>query len=190
MSETKPKGMSALSKTYLTIIAILIIAIVVLYVSNRFNVRGADKHMEAMQGEWSGMTHRALVDQAHEMLRLSAVPLAWAVRSEMMDGTPTTRVDDYLQRFVKEPDIKRVALVIDGSIEVATDKKLEEQDAAQVFPMEALDVDSAAVIDDGSGEIFLAVPVVSLDARLGTLIVVYSRESIDSRFPAPTRQEP
>jgi hypothetical protein len=182
----KKKGMSGITKTYLTIIAILILAIVVLYVSNYLTERGADERMQAMQGEWSAMTNQALVDQAHEMLRLSAVPLSWAIRSEMMRDN-LAQIDDYMQRFVKEPNINRIALVVDDRIQVATDKKLEEQEAGQVFPMEALDVDSAAVVDDGSGEIFLAVPVVGFDERLGTLIVVYSREAIDSRFPAPAK---
>ena len=182
MSEPRAKGMSAATKTWLTIVLILILVIVVQYVSNRWTASGAERRLEEAQTSLAVQAHGVLVEQAHEMLRLSAVPLSWAVRSEMMRDN-TTQIDDYLQRFVKEPNINRIALVVDGNIQIATDKKLEAQSASGVFPVEALEVDEATVVDSDSGEIFLAVPVVGLDERLGTLILVYSRASIDSHLP-------
>lgn len=182
MNETRSKGMSAATKTWMAIVAVLILVIIVQYVSNRFATRGAERRLDEAQTSLAVQAHAVLVEQAHEMLRLSAVPLSWAVRSEMMRDN-AAQIDDYLQRFVKEPNINRIALVVDGSIQIATDKKLEAQSASGVFPVEALGVSEATVVDSDSGEIFLAVPVVGLDERLGTLILVYSRDAIDSHLP-------
>ena len=181
MSETRSKGMSTASKVWLAIVVILILVIVGLYVSNYLAARDANRRLQETETSLEAQAHAALVEQAHEMLRLSAVPLSWAVRSEMMRGN-TAQIDDYLQRFVKEPNVSRIALVVDGSIQIATDKKLEDQNASEVFPIEALEVDEATVVDSNSGEVFLAVPVVGLDERLGTLILVYSRANIDAHL--------
>ncbi len=55
-----------------------------------------------------------------------------------------------------------------------------------VFPPGVLEVSKATVIEpEDGGEILAAVPILSYDARLGTLVVVYSMGSIDSKLAAP-----
>ena len=183
MNKKPPKGMSASTKFFLTVIVVLVIALGVVYVWKVLAVRGASQELEAELERLTGQTRSALVDQTREMLLLSAVPLSWSVRTEMIKEN-FDQIDDYMQRYVKEPNVARVVLINhEGSVQIATDKKLEGQAADAVFPPGVLEVSKATVIEPAdSGEMLAAIPILSYDARLGTLVVVYSMDSIDSKL--------
>jgi len=186
----RAKGMSWTTKFYLTIIAILVIALIAVFLWKEIAVRGAVARYEAERAGIVEQTRKALVDQTREMLRLSAIPLGWSVRTEMIKEN-YHQIDDYLQRFVKEPHVSRIAVVnYEGSIRIATDKKLEGQRAASVFPSSILEVGKVTVLDEGAGEVFVAVPILSYDARLGTLVLAYSLSSVDRKLPPPLAEEP
>jgi hypothetical protein len=189
MSTNSSQGMSGLTKFYLTIVVILILALVGLYLWKEVAVRGAALRYEAERAEIVERTRTALVDQTREMLRLSAVPLGWSVRTEMIKEN-YHQIDDYLQRFVKEPHVSRIALVnYEGSIQIATDKKLEGQRADSVFPRSILEVGKVTVHDEGTDEVLVAVPILSYDARLGTLVLAYSLSSVSDKLPAPAPED-
>jgi hypothetical protein len=186
MSKKPPQGISATTKFFLGVIVLLVIALAVVYGWKVLAVRGASEALEVELARLTEQTRGALVDQTREMLMLSAVPLSWSVRTEMIKEN-YDQIDDYMQRFVKEPHVNLVVLVNhEGSVQIATDKKLEGQAAHTVFPPGVLEVSRATVIEpEDSGEILAAVPILSYDARLGTLVVVYSMGSIDSKLAAP-----
>jgi hypothetical protein len=190
MSKNASQGMSGMTKFYLTIIAILVIALIAVFLWKEVAVRGVESRSEAERAGIVEQTRTALVDQTREMLRLSAVPLGWSVRAEMIKEN-YHQIDDYLQRFVKEPHVSRIALVdYEGSIQIATDKKLEGQRADSVFPSPILEVGQVTVHDEGTDEVFVAVPILSYDARLGTLVLAYSLSSVDGKLPEPPAEEP
>lgn len=122
-----------------------------------------------------------LAGQTEELLRLSALPLGWAVRSEMLKEN-FEQIDAYLQRFVKEDHVERVAVAgADGNLVLATDKKLEGDLAERTYPAEALAANDATVVRRDDGGFLVAVPVVSYDARLGTLLVDYAPDGIEAK---------
>ena len=184
MNKKAAKGMSGASKFFLVVIVLLVIALGVIYVWKELAVRGIEGRYEERHARLTEQTRGALVDQTREMLMLSALPLSWSVRAEMIKEN-YHQIDDYLQRFVKEPHVNRVVLVNhEGTVQIATDKKLEGQAAGSVFPSGVLEVSQAKVIEpEGGGEFLAAVPILSYDARLGTLVVAYSTASIDDKVP-------
>jgi hypothetical protein len=189
MNKKASKGMSGMTKFYLTIIAILVIAVIAVFLWKEISMRGVASRYEAERSEIAEQTRAALVDQTREMLRLSAVPLGWSVRTEMIKEN-YHQIDDYMQRFVKEPHVSRVVLVnYEGSIQIATDKKLEGQRADSVFPSAILEVGKVTVHDEGTEEVLVAVPILSYDARLGTLVLAYSLSSITDKLPSPPPPE-
>jgi len=185
MTKKASNGMSGMTKFYLTIIAILIVAVIVVFLWKEISVRGVSARYEEERAGIVEQTRTALVDQTREMLRLSAVPLGWSVRTEMIREN-YHQIDDYMQRLVKEPHVNRIALVdYEGSILIATDKKLEGQKADSVFPSSILEVGKVTVHDEGTEEVLVAVPILSYDARLGTLVLAYSLASVNDKLPAP-----
>jgi hypothetical protein len=137
MSKSAPKGMSGMTKFYLTIILILIVAVIVVFFWKELAVRRAVAQYEEERAGIVEQTRTALVDQTREMLRLSAVPLGWSVRTEMIKEN-YHQIDDYMQRFVKEPHVSRIALVnYEGSIQIATDKKAPIRPSPRPFSKSA-----------------------------------------------------
>jgi hypothetical protein len=124
---------------------------------------------------------RAFDEQAGRLLRLSAVPLAWAVRDKLMQQDYAA-IGAYFQELVREPGVRRAVLVLpDGNIKLASDQKLEAVAVSQVFPGLSLEGDAPRV-EGVQGEIVVVVPVMGLTTRLGTVVVGY-----EARVGAPPR---
>lgn len=127
-----------------------------------------------------------------ELLRLAAVPLAWAVRTEVM-GDNLGQVEAYFDRFVKEPHVRRLILAdAGGRIVVSTDTSLEGKEAGLALPDTPLDANDVRVETPQEGFYRLVVPVMGFDSRLGTLVVEYApaiRSSLPAR-PAPAGPAP
>jgi len=105
-------------------------------------------------------------------LRLVAVPLVWMVREEMMKGN-YDQINQYLARFVREPNMKEVLVVRpDGKVAAATNKKREGGPAKDLFPPETLQADTITVTTRPDGMFIVAAPVMGLNERLGVLILV------------------
>jgi len=104
-------------------------------------------------------------------LRLAAVPLVWAVRSEMMRGN-YDQVNQYLTRFVKEPGMKELLVAgADGRVVAATDKRREGASVSTAFPS-APGVDTITVTPGENGEIMVSAPIMGLNDKLGVLVLV------------------
>ncbi|MRR07475.1 MAG: hypothetical protein EG828_11150 [Deltaproteobacteria bacterium] len=123
------------------------------------------------------LTQRAttvLAEQNRSSLRLVAIPLVWVVRSEMMRGS-FDQLNQYLAQFVKEPNMKEIIVArLDGRIVAATNKKREGTLASSAFPVDMLRVEAITVSTLENGDLLVAAPVLGLNARLGTLILVAS----------------
>lgn len=134
----------------------------------------------------AAVTERAaevIGEQARANLRLAALPMVWAVRSEMMRGN-MEQVGEYLNQFVKEPNMKELAVAApDGRIVAATDKRREGAAAADAFPADVLKAEAITATSREDGSILVAAPIMGLNARLGTLVMV-------SSFPAFSLEKP
>ena len=75
----------------------------------------------------------AAAAQAAELLKMAALPLSWAVRQELQDKSYRESAL-YFQQLVGLGGVQRIALVSrEGSIRVASDKKLEGRTATEAF---------------------------------------------------------
>ncbi len=162
MSEAeRPRGRSRI-RTWLTVVVVALVVAIAMFAWMQFALsaqrRAAGQH---------------ITERTATMLRLSAVPLGWAVRAQMLAGN-RGEVESYLRRFVQEPGVSRVVFVNpEGTIEMTTDPKLERQAASSAFP--GLDISANQVtVKGGAMEAVVSVPIMGYDNRLGTLIVSYA----------------
>jgi len=173
----------AKGRTGLYVASALIVLLGGVYGWKVLAVRSVERAMEAQRAGHVVQLRQALTRETSEMLRLTGLPLGWAVRAAVLKDD-YDQVNDYFNRFVKEPFISLVAYVrIDGAIMAATDKKMEGQPAAAYYDTALFGADEVRVVDRGGGDILLVVPVMGFDSRLGTLVVSYARKAIDSRMP-------
>lgn len=132
------------------------------------------------------LTERAgqiIADQNRSLLRLAVVPLAWAVRTEMMAGN-YNQINHYLTQFVKEQNMKGIVVAKpDGTIVVATDKKLEGTQVASFFPPSVLQEDKTIVSTQENGDIMVVSPIMGLSEKLGVLILLYTPPSYSLQGP-------
>ena len=113
-----------------------------------------------------------------QLLALTAQPLAWALRTELI-ANDATDVDAYLARLVQEPHVRRVAIIdLAGNVASASDQKLVGQPAAVAFAGATVSATAPSVVQRGD-DLVLVVPIMHLDQQLATLILEYAGESID-----------
>ncbi|MDD2271586.1 MAG: hypothetical protein PHP95_07610 [Desulfuromonadaceae bacterium] len=126
--------------------------------------------------------NRIIAEQNTSYLRLVAVPLTWAVRSEMIRNN-YDQVNQYLSQFVKEKNMKEIIVAKpDGTIVVATNKKREGTSVTSIFPLPVLQEDKTVVTAQENGDIMVVSPVMGLSSKLGVLILL----STPPRFTVQT----
>lgn len=132
--------------------------------------RAADSRAERVRLE----AEKELAANAGSLLRLSALPLAWAIRDAML-RQQMSDVDDYVTRMVQQPHVRLVLFADpDGTIRIASDRKLQGSAATDVVPDAPIDTSEPAVTDS-RGESTVTVPIMGYDRRLGTLVYRYKR---------------
>lgn len=100
--------------------------------------------------------------------------LAWAVRGELIRSN-LDQVDQYLNELVKMKDTDRVVLVSEeGKLLVSTDKRLEDENVANLYPQEILKPDNITVVTNVDDKKLLVVPVMGLNNRIATIVVSYN----------------
>ncbi len=128
-------------------------------------------------------TGQIITDQNRSLLRLAVVPLVWAVRTEMINGN-YDQINQYLSQFVKEKNIKGIVVAKpDGTIVVATNKKLEGAAVASVFPPSVLQEDKTTVSTQENGDIMVVSPVMGVSEKLGVLILLYTPPGYSLQVP-------
>lgn len=111
--------------------------------------------------------------QADESRRRFALALAWAVRGELIRNN-LDQVDQYFAELVKQPGHSLVLLAApDGKVLVSTDRKHLGADATGLVPTEVLDQAEIALRGEADGNRLLTIPVMGLNARLGTVLLRY-----------------
>ncbi len=163
---------------YLTggVITLLILLAAGVWVWKALAVRSLEARLASARNESSSARRQALTMQARDLLRLTARPLAWAIRAELLRSN-LGQVDDYFREFVRERGVSSLMLVgPDGRIVLATDRKRETQPADGLVSKALLEATDVAVEEAGT-TLRLGVPVMGFDKRLGLLVVDYDSQA-------------
>jgi hypothetical protein len=154
------------------LLLLLVVLVVGIYVWKTLAVRSLERQMEIQRSEMLVERDRALNAQAKDMLRLTALPLAWAVRSEMMRGN-LDPVDDYFRELIRKPGVLLIALIDkEDKVVLATNRKLETQSAVGLFSKAIREADDI-VIEDSESLLRMGVPIMSFNEKLGILVMEY-----------------
>jgi hypothetical protein len=181
-----PRSLASRLLIYTTVGAIIVLILLVLgmYIWKNSEVRNLEQKIDIRQAEMTEERHHALDVQAQNMLRLAAIPLAWAVRTEVMRGD-LSRVDDYFRDFVREPGVQSVLLIDkDNKIALASNRKLETLPANKVVSQAILDAQDT-VIERPDSILRLGVPIMSFNEKLGILVVDYRLQDRQISKPKP-----
>jgi L-lactate utilization protein LutC len=157
-------------------ILILVLAVAGMYVWKNVSVNSA-------KAQLTESANRVITEQNRSYLRLVAVPLVWAVRSEMIRDN-YDQINQYLNQFVKEQNMKVIVIAKpDGIIEVSTNKKLEGTSVTGVFPSSVLQEEKTMVSSLEGGDIMVVSPIMGISEKLGTLILLYTPPSYTLQAP-------
>lgn len=153
-------------------ILVMILLALGMYIWKELAVQNVEMEMEEQRIEMAEEQQRALDAKTQTMLQLTALPLAWAVRGEMMQGN-LSQVDDYFRNFVREEGVVSIFLIDkESKVVLATNRKLETQPADQIVSQAIRDAES--VLIEKSDSVFrLGVPIMSFNEKLGVLVVDY-----------------
>lgn len=111
-------------------------------------------------------------------IRLFAVPLAWSVRRELMREN-YGQIDDYFNELVRKKQFGALMLLDStGTVKVATDRKILGSAFSALYP--GLDAGTGQIVSYplSEGSSLFLVPVMGLNARIGTIAFVYSYQQI------------
>jgi len=165
-----------------TIFVLLLLAFGI-WVWKELSVRKVEQEMGDQRIEMEKEQQTALEAQARAMLQLTAMPLAWAVRSEMMQGN-LSQINDYFGDFVREKGVQSIFLIDkENKVVLATNRKLETLPADQVVSQSIRDAESVQ-IEKHDSVLRLGVPIMSLNEKLGVLVVDYTAGFSDTGAPA------
>ena len=160
----------------LIIILLLILVVAGMYVWKNIEVN-------SVRTQLTESANRIIAEQNRSNLRLVAVPLVWAVRSEMIRGN-YDQINQYLSQFVKEQNMKEIVIAKpDGTIVLATNKKLEGASVTGGFPASVLQEDKMTISSLDNGDFMVVSPVMGLSAKVGVLILLYTPASYTLQTP-------
>ena len=167
----KPEPTLGMRLLRYTILVLILLALGI-YIWKELAVQDLKMEMEAQRTEMLEERQKALDAQARTMLQLTALPLAWAVRGEMMRGN-LSQIDDYFRDFVKEAGVQGIFLIgRENTVVLATNRKLETQAADKVVSQAIQDAENV-LIEKSDSIMRLGVPIMSFSEKLGILVVDY-----------------
>jgi hypothetical protein len=158
------------------VIFLLVLLVLGMYLWKIFAVRSVETKLEVERSIMMEAQRQALDEQAKKMLRLAALPLAWAVRTEMMNNN-LGQVDEYFRDLIRNPGVLLVALIgKEDKVVLATDRKLETQASDSLFSKNIRNADEI-LIEDSESVLRLGVPIMGLNEKLGVLVMDFRRDS-------------
>jgi hypothetical protein len=152
---------------------ILMLLIAGMYGWKNMAVRRVERETKKQAVQLSEATDEIVKEKDRALLRLTAIPLSWVVRTEIPKGN-YDNIDQYFKQIIKEDRFKVILFAgSDGKIFVSTDKRMEGEDLSQYYPASLLEQYEVSVSQLNSNELIAAAPVIGLTAKLGVLIMVY-----------------
>lgn len=166
-------------KKYLYMIGLLVVLLFITYLWKTIAVKNVQKQMEARQIQIIEKSQQVLTEKTRYFLRLTTTTFVWAIRKEMLREN-YEQINEYLNQFVKELHIKQILVVkADGTVAVATDKKLEGVAFSSVYPNELMEKNEIVITDDKNGNILVVSPIMGLSKKLGMFFMVYEPEKMN-----------
>jgi hypothetical protein len=118
-----------------------------------------------------GQLRNRVESSTDESRRQFGLALAWAVRGEMIRNN-LDQVDQFFTEIVRLPNTERVLLVgADNKVLVSTDRRHKDADGVALVGADTLQLPQVTVRAGQDGSRELVIPVMGLNARLGTVIV-------------------
>ncbi len=116
---------------------------------------------------------RSVVLQRQD-IQLFALPLAWSVRKELMRSN-YDQIDEYFNELIHRKGFG-VIMLLDpsGTIKVSTDRKLQGSSFLMRYPQMKLAASVPVSYAMPDGKSMFLVPVMGLNARIGTIAFLYS----------------
>jgi type II secretory pathway pseudopilin PulG len=144
-----------------------------LYVSKGTAVQQAQQAAAAERAALLKQADAQHADTVKRSLNLFGVPLAWAMRREMMAGN-LDQVDQYVSDLVKLDGVVEVTVAKeDGTIVVASDRRQVGAAFGSLYAERYLREDAIVVDEIAPGQWLLVAPLMGLSGRLGTVVVGY-----------------
>jgi hypothetical protein len=166
-------------RIYLYTTGILLVSLIGMFIWKVIAVKNMEKKMEAQRVKLVERSEQIVSDNTRDFLRLTTIPLVWAVRKEMIKEN-YDQIDEYLTRFIKERNMKQILVVkSDGTIAVATDKKIEGMSVSSLYPTQIMEQGDINISVDKDGNLQVVAPIMGLNARIGTLILIYQVQKIN-----------
>lgn len=112
--------------------------------------------------------------RSEETLRKFSMPLAWAIRRELMAGN-LDQIDQYFTALVQMEGFRSAVLARpDGKIIAATDRKRLAQPFSSVYPPHYLQARSTSIEHADSATLRAVIPILGLNQQVGTAVVEYT----------------
>ncbi len=170
------------NKKFYAVILVLLAALAGMVLWKSMAVRTERKDQENRREAWRlqvvETVRRTVTENTRQLLRLATIPMVWAIRKEMQKEN-FEQIDEYLVQFVKEPRIRQILVAkYDGTVVVATDKKLEGASFSSLYPGEFLQKNEMVITDDQKGNILIVIPIMGLNDKIGVFLMVYEPETI------------
>lgn len=185
LPEEEGRTRSFLRRSFLPIVLAVTVVLVfaAMNVWRSVSVRRAEDRLEAETARFAAertdlveRTAAVYVQGKADALTLFAIPLAWAVRREVISGN-LDQVDQYFTELVKLKGFSRVVLAgADGAILVSSDRKHLGGRFETLYPPELLAVQHTRLVEASPGKYVVVVPIMGLNERRGTLAVSYEPE--------------
>ena len=166
-------------------LSLLIIIIIALYAWKQLDKRSLNKRLESQKVEIINNSRRIIEEKRKILLIDVAKTLSWAVRSEAQRNN-FDQINLYLNEFVKNRDFEIVMFVNEeGIITVSTDKRIEQTPFRDHFAEDYSSAEEITIKITSDNKWIAAAPVMGLNNRIGTLILIYNAATIsDEEFVA------
>ena len=173
---TQEAGAAGFWHRYRLLIVIAVIAVAVigwLYVSKGMAVKQVEEAAAAQRAHLVKQVAAQQAETVKQSLTMFSVPLAWAIRREMMADS-MDQVDQYVTDLVKQKGFERVVVAkADGAVAVASDRKHLGAAFSSLYAERYLTADQISVAETAPGKWLAVVPIMGLTGRLGTVAVEY-----------------
>ncbi|MEE9904742.1 hypothetical protein [Chlorobium sp.] len=147
---------------------------VLMYYMAEWRLREASENAGHEKQRYERLVDEQALDIQRSDVRLFAMPLAWAIRRELIQQN-YGQVEEYFIELIRHKQFRSVMLLDpDGTVRIATDRKLQGSTFSSLYPgMDALSQQVVSYSISEGSSMFL-VPVMGLNERIGTIAFVYS----------------
>lgn len=162
------------NRLHKVLIILLALGCITLYVWHEVEMRQVRAHMATEMTALQVSQNAALAEQANTSLRLAGHALGWGATQSLLQSD-LAGIDAHITRMVKVAPVTLIAVIDqEGTVRVATNKKLEGQSAATVFPGLPLEVEEVTVQEQDQ-ELVVVAPLMKDGNRIGSAVLTHVR---------------